>query len=1191
MRNKIFLIICLVLTLALVPMGVAATPNSSPAKPQITSAAASYLERQHKVQEGVPGGISRKTGIPEPEAVPALSPDEVKNAQGNFKADENGKLTIIIDCPSKPLAAQLNEKGVAIQAADAIKAQLEAEHNQALNRLGQSGINFEVKHTYAIAYNGLAIRIDKNDLDKVQKMFGLDQVHPSKTYYLDMEYSTVLTGATTVWANLGYKGEGMVVGVVDTGVDYNHPDLGGGFGNKVIRMIDVADHDNDAMDENGHGTHVSGIMAAKAAEPGGVTGMAPEAKIIAAKIVKGGEGSATSEDIAAAFDWMLEQKLEGVNLASINMSFGFPGGWNNPTDPEQVAIQNCVDSGIFVSLSAGNEYWSVYPNNQFYYYGEAMGRFTYYPADIGTVGSPATTPGPASVAASWNTNSRYVSFLVTDGSGFRGPYTVGSPSPDPVTVFGGVAQSFVYVSYGNDASYYAGKDVTGKIALILRGGPGDATFANKVRTAQAQGAVGAIVMNDAARGNAMITMSLAADITIPAVFTGYTYGTYLVNHPTAQVLFDGVTATFPNPTPDKMVDFSSWGTDPNLNFKPEIAAPGGGIWSTVPLAMGGYANYSGTSMASPHVGGAAALIKQAHPDWTPAQVKAALMNTAALLTDPTTGLPYSPRLQGAGRINVYNALLTPVFVADNTTNYPAEPLGDTDSATSKTFTLKLVNTGATDITYNLSATIQRYNASRVPYSLAGGSVTFPGGSSVTVPAGGTALVDVIVSVAGNTTYENIFVDGFVKFTPVGATVPELHVPYTLFWGDWQDNRYTDNWAHNPVIDPPPDDPTGWSWWGYTWLYYAEGTTLYYLGVDFAGNLDRNLIAISPNGDGLQDNLHPMLSFMRGTKDLTLSVLDEEGNLVTTIAHEKYVHKNFNRYPYWSGWDYDWLWAPEPGSLPDGHYIARFEAEIPGTLNGPAGGFETVELPFMVDTVNPQVSITSIYRTADGLNIEWTGEDELSGIWGYVVLADGKTVATLPPDKTSFIYDGEPQNVHVVAIDNAGNMGYDARATVNLHLRKGWNMITPGLVTSGTPAELIGSELVRLYCWNPVTRSYVVSAALTPGNGYWALMRADKDVTLSGDFTSAPFTTALSVGWVMIGNPFEFPFAWSDVVVSNGATSKTLEEAKAAGWIGNALYYNGTGYDTVNYTTDLMSPGDGFWLQVKVPGLALEYNIP
>jgi subtilisin family serine protease len=147
-----------------------------------------------------------------------------------------------------------------------------------------------------------------------------------------------LCGGTWVWNNLGFKGEGQVTGVVDTGVDYNHPDLGGGFGTKVIDMIDVADHDGDAMDSNGHGTHVSGCMVAKAASATGVNGMAPEAKLIVAKIVQGAENSATTEDMAAAFDWMLAKKLSGVNLVSVNCSFGFPGGFNDVTDPEQLVF-------------------------------------------------------------------------------------------------------------------------------------------------------------------------------------------------------------------------------------------------------------------------------------------------------------------------------------------------------------------------------------------------------------------------------------------------------------------------------------------------------------------------------------------------------------------------------------------------------------------------------------------------------------------------------------------------------------------------------------------------------------------------------------------------------------------------------------------------------------------------------------
>ena len=1207
-RSKVISLVAIVSILVFftTSMGLAA-PSVNPGRtiPESWKVSSQKIVENHLAQASkVDSSLSKSSpvfqkSLPEEGVQTSVADDGV--AKRNFRVEEDGKITAIIGLKEPP-AASVQDMNLISRNLLLVKSEQSAAEN-VLASIGE----VEVKERLQYAYNGLVVRFPQEKLAEVQRAFGKENVHPTKTYYLDMEYSTVLTGATTVWTNLGYKGEGMVVGVVDTGVDYNHPDLGGGFGHKVIRMIDVADHDNDAMDENGHGTHVSGIMAAKAAEPGGVTGMAPEAKLIVAKIVKGGEGSASSADIAAAFDWMLEQKLEGLNLASINMSFGFPGGWNNPTDPEQVAIQNCVNNGIFVSLSAGNEYWSVYPNNQVYYYGEAPGRFTYYPADIGTVGSPATTPGPASVAASWNTNSRYVSFLVTDGSGFRGPYTVGSPSPDPVTVFGGTPQNFVYVGLGAPSDY-TGKDVTGKIALILRG---SYTFRDKVYVAESMGAAGVIVMNHSSGGDALITMSLSYDPTqsykwappdyvvgIPAVFTGYTYGTYLVNHPTAQVLFDGVTATFPNPTPDKMVDFSSWGTDPNLNFKPELAAPGGGIWSTVPLAMGGYANYSGTSMASPHVGGAAALIKQAHPDWTPAQVKAALMNTASLLTDPTSGLPYSPRLQGAGRINVYNALLTPVFVTDNTTNYPAEPLGDTDSATSKSFTLKLTNTGTTPITYNLSATIQRYNSSRVPYPLAGGSVFFPGGTSVTVPAGGTALVNVTVSVGGNTTYENIFVDGFVKFTPVGATVPELHVPYTLFWGDWQDTRYTDNWAHNPVIDPPPDDPTGWWWWGNTWLYTKTGTSYYYLGLPFGATslsqLDRNTIAISPNGDGVWDNLYPLISLMRGTPDLTFTVYKSDGTYVDTVAHEVFVHKNFNRYPFWDSWDYWWLWAPAPGTIPDGNYFLRFKAEVPGTLTQHSGQYQTIDLPFIVDTVPPQVTVSYDIgkKPAESgkydFTITWTASDDRSGLWGFDLYLDGEYKDSVGPNVTSYTFTGLPDAPHsfeVVAWDNAQNHSFSAYIynALTLNMSAGWNFFSLPVQTNPDPKSVFGKiSPFNLKYWNDSTQLWETrDISLFLGDAYWLNLIKATSFGFSGVVNGQrSFSIPLYVGRNDIGVPYPVRISWNDVKVQKGDQTVSLEQALKNKWIRSVSYWESGVYRNAR-NKDLL-PGNGYIIYANAP---------
>ncbi len=201
--------------------------------------------------------------------------------------------------------------------------------------------------------------------------------------------------------------------------------------------------------------------------------------------------------------------------------------------------------------------------------------------------------------------------------------------------------------------------------MILRGGPGDANFVNKLARAKAHGAVGALVMNDAARGDALLSMATPSGYDIPALFIGYTAGTYLVNHPTAQIVFDGQSISTPNSLVDTMVDFSSWGTDPNLNFKPELTKPGGGVWSTYPIAMGSYSNLSGTSMASPQVSGGAALIKQAHPTWTPTQIHIAMMNTAKVLIEPTKNLPYSTRLQGSGRIQVDKAITASVWVTEN----------------------------------------------------------------------------------------------------------------------------------------------------------------------------------------------------------------------------------------------------------------------------------------------------------------------------------------------------------------------------------------------------------------------------------------------------------------------------------------------------------------------------------------------
>jgi len=217
----------------------------------------------------------------------------------------------------------------------------------------------------SILVNTITATVAKAQFAALVQAVGAANVHIARTYTIDDSHSNPLIGSgpTGVWSDPGVDGTGMYVGVVDTGVDYKHPDLGGSPTStfptdKVVAGWDFGDGDSDPMDTNGHGTHVSGIIAADGED---LKGVAPKAKIVFAKIVEGGTGSASSETIMHAFEYMadpnnLDSGPEGTHpaVASINMSFGSVAAWSDPTDPEQMAIQACVDNGIVVSLSAGN---------------------------------------------------------------------------------------------------------------------------------------------------------------------------------------------------------------------------------------------------------------------------------------------------------------------------------------------------------------------------------------------------------------------------------------------------------------------------------------------------------------------------------------------------------------------------------------------------------------------------------------------------------------------------------------------------------------------------------------------------------------------------------------------------------------------------------------------------------------------
>ncbi|MFS1517023.1 S8 family serine peptidase [Bacillus sp. SCS-151] len=493
---------------------------------------------------------------------------------------------------------------------------VEEEHfERAKKQLSNSLPSIRVHQIYEIAFKGFAVEGKSQDIHKLLQKSWVKHSSSVSTYRVTLEKSVPFIGGHEVRGlfdpeNVRLTGKGMRVGVIDTGVDYTHPDLqknyGGGF--------DVIDDDNDPMETIAaeglptlHGTHVAGIIAAN----GKVKGVAPEAEIIAYRALGPG-GVGTSDQVIAAIEKAIEDQVDVINL-SLGTTV------NGPDWPTSLALDKAVEQGIIAVTSSGNSGPSIW-----------------------TVGSPGTSLKSISVGAS--TPPMHNPFIkvafhdeeieLSTMQGSRA-WDINKPT------------SFVLGGLGTKEDLV---DVKEKIVLIERG---KITFTEKALNAQEEGAVGVIIYNHK-EGDFLGT--LEEQPTIPVVSMSQKEGIWLkARHDEGKRLL----YTSQRPSKDVLADFSSRGpVTYTWGIKPDIVAPGVAIDSTVP---NGYLQLQGTSMAAPHVAGACALIKQAHPDWTPEQVKAALMNTAKTLTKEDGSL-YEPYEQGAGRIQLAEAIRASTLV-------------------------------------------------------------------------------------------------------------------------------------------------------------------------------------------------------------------------------------------------------------------------------------------------------------------------------------------------------------------------------------------------------------------------------------------------------------------------------------------------------------------------------------------------
>jgi lactocepin len=1092
-RKLLAIIVVLGMVLALVPKTVSAAGPAWPTKADTLKAQADYLKSLE--------GSSSSTGNTHASGL-VIDGFQIPPDVAAMKTFKDGYVRVLVTVPGDTLSAFAKTCGKSVSQMTRYEASAKATiirnaQDEVIRKAQGKGIKQQEIKRFSVLFNGYSTLIHTSDLGKLAAVAGKNNIHFSRLQTIEDADSDTVIGADQVWTDPGVDGTGAVVGVVDTGIDYTHPDFGGngtnqGFPtNKVVAGYDFAGDngdaitnddrslivpDHDPMDTNEHGTHVSGIIAAD----GVVKGVAPKAKIVIAKISPGSIGSAYTEEIVAAWEYMadpnnIDDGPEGSHPAvqSVNMSFGSIAGFDDPTDPERIAIENAISSGIVATLSAGNSGSSY----------ASPFNYNFYP-DYSTLGSPAVTPGAISVASSENSALPY--WALTETSAAQDyAFTVSGPT-HPNTLGDNNGAGYVYVDcgLGGTSADFPNPMPANAVALIQRG---TYNFTAKILNAANAGAVAAIVFNNQA---GMLNMAYPDGLTtIPAMFISQADGLVLkakatpwtghaVGDGAGRLALLGHSTTVVNPAFDTISSFSSWGATPNLTFKPEVTAPGGNIWSTVPVAQGSYANLSGTSMAAPQVAGAAALIRLAHPTWTVEQVKTALMNTATVLTDPASAaLPYSPRLQGAGRINVYDALHNDVTVTSQLNGQAAVALGSVESWNSDpiTFPLVLHNTGTGDITYDVAGTIQWVNAGGTATSYAiPGAVFSASPSAVTVPAGGSRTVTVTIdATAVSLSYDYFpFVEGYVTFTPASGVA--LHVPYMGYLGNWNDFD-SSTWAPtlNPLVDLPlrvnsysanfyggdlgktgvtwPEDPTnGWTQMGKTFTGTFDASTI-------AINPDRS--AYGPNG-GIENNIW----VLRNIENLKVEVRDSSDNLVKLIDDVNGVWKgNYAQYQtkytwYWSG-NAAWQWYGTDADgvkVADGQYYLNTVATPEQVINKPNyDDPQVVSFPVFVDTQDPVVTITGVAPAGVNQTVSWTvaDPDPSSGLWGTLVWysMDGTTWSNKwvgPAVFSTTVPAGAM--IEVDALDNAKNTGASTFASGVVDMSSS----LPGTVTLGTPTPFV-----------------------------------------------------------------------------------------------------------------------------------------
>ena len=1132
-----------------------------------------------------------------------------------------------------------------------------SEINEAVSALFP-GASAQVEHEYGNVMSGFALKAPVGALDAIRRAPGVraaflereGRVSDVATPDAEGGIESSQTGGQDP-ANLSahlmmhidqvaQKGEGKVIAVIDTGVDMTHPAFTGELAGtpaltpqKVAAMTsqlgegktgvfvsqkfpfayDYADGDNDASPAKtpygSHGTHVAGIAAGNADK---IVGTAPNTQVIVAKVTRSEDDALLDSALLASLDDMLVLHPDVINL-----SLGWTAGMDSEADSVYATVyKKLQEAGITVNAASGNAFSTGYGNNS--------GKGLPYASDpdSSVMDEPATYSSVVAVASVENALLRNAFTVNGKDIGYQRARGLNG---EKVAFFSDLpAGTYEYVDAGfaseEDAAALKAKypdGLAGKIALVSRG---NMTYQKKVENLYDLKPAGIVVYNNVSVGS-LIAMNLTTQ-DMPAAFISQADGQAMLDAPEHMLsITEG--QVLPQSTIYEASEFSAWGVSPDLRLKPEIAAPGGEVFSSIP--DGAYEQSSGTSMATPQMAGVSTIVLQrVQSDPLFASMSARqkadvvqnlIMGTARPLTDAaqTTGALYSPRKQGAGLVDALAATTSSVYptvVGAPEQSRPKADLGDGTKGWH--FDVTLHNLSGVPATYELSSQAlseivdggfftqhsSDWRGRGVEITYSGAASASAEGATVTVPASGEATVGIDItpgsefaSYVTDNAPNGTFLDGFVRFASKTASQPDLAVPYLGFYGDWGkapifDALASDGGAHtraSAIVNGKTGDSLGYN----PLVKVADRT----------GNPNPQRYVISRStASGAPTILEPRTGTLRSVHSLT-STYTYQGSEVASVTN----HRNWKSVYLTSTEENTWVEAYHESTafdanaekfahMPDGAYTLRIAA----FNDGPSRAEQSISYQFRLDTTAPVISELAYRQKDEGFVVTFDVTDDsplaavdlhdpADGLWFYRHVFTESEGSVGPDGRYMYHVEIPLSAIEQAWTDQGGNGDVIANPYV-----LAWDY---GL----NPSEVFPIDLPT---GNPGTPSPCVSPEgghwVKDGVGWWYVCAGGKQYLTGGWYTingrdymfgpsgymATGFLKRTNGDWVYADQDGALVSGW----VRDGGQWYYLDptsKAMVTGWVadgGSWYYLTGSGAMAIGWVND-----GGTWYYLNASG--------